>query len=244
MTHGLIEACNLDQIYVEYQPVLDRNKETVAFEALSRWNHPEFGVVAPGKFIAFAEKSGQILMVSNAIFKKIFSSPQVAQLKTCTKPIRLMINLSGANLVDAGFADAFVAITKSYNFPINLIDLEVTENVFLEDKRGPINAMEILRERGVKFALDDFGTGYSSFSYLQQLPIEFLKIDKTFIAGIGNKNGDGSIVENIISLAHTLNLKVIAEGVETEDQFNTLLAMGCDYFQGWYCGRPGPMPSL
>jgi EAL domain-containing protein (putative c-di-GMP-specific phosphodiesterase class I) len=229
---------------VEYQPVLNRQKELVAYEALARWDHPELGKVVPGKFIPFAEKNGQIRLVSNAIFKKIFTSPQVAQLQKGAKPIRLMINLSGALLFDSGFADSFTAMVKGYNFPMNLIDLEVTEGVFLEDKQGPIRVMEILRDRGAKFALDDFGTGYSSFAYLQQLPIQFLKIDKSFVAGVTSVNADGSIVENIISLAHTLELKVIAEGVETEEQFNALIALGCDYFQGWYCGRPRPLPLL
>lgn len=244
MVGGLVEACELDQFYVKYQPVLNREKELVAYEALARWDHPKLGKVAPGKFIPFAEKNGLIQLVSNAIFKKIFTSPQVAQLHKRAKPIRLMINLSGALLFDVGFADAFTEMIKGYNFPLNLIDLEVTEGVFLEDKQGPIRVMEILRDKGVKFALDDFGTGYSSFAYLQQLPIQFLKIDKSFVAGVTSVNADGSIVENIISLAHTLELKVIAEGVETEEQFKALLALGCDYFQGWYCGRPGPLPLM
>jgi len=244
MVDGLIQACELGQFYVEYQPVLNRQKELVAYEALARWDHPELGKVVPGKFIPFAEKNGQIRLVSNALFKTIFTSPQVAQLQKGAKPIRLMINLSGALLFDSGFADSFTAMVKGYNFPMNLIDLEVTEGVFLEDKQGPIRVMEILRERGAKFALDDFGTGYSSFAYLQQLPIQFLKIDKSFVAGVTSVNADGSIVENIISLAHTLELKVIAEGVETEEQFNALIALGCDYFQGWYCGRPRPLPLL
>jgi diguanylate cyclase (GGDEF)-like protein len=241
---GLIKACEEDQFYVEYQPVLDRNKEVVAFEALARWDHPDLGTVMPGKFIPFSENNGQIRLVSNTIFKKIFSSPQVAQLKEGKKPIRLMINLSGTHLIDIEFADKFTAMVKSYDFPLNLIDLEVTEGVFLEDKQRPIQVMQALNELGVKFALDDFGTGYSSFSYLQKLPIQFLKIDKSFVDDVISLSTGGSIVENIIALAHTLNLKVVAEGVETEEQFNVLLTLGCDYFQGWYCGRPGPLPPL
>jgi diguanylate cyclase (GGDEF)-like protein len=244
MAGGLIKACEADQFYVEYQPVLDRNKEVIAFEALARWDHPDLGTVMPGKFIPFAEKNGQIRLVANAIFKKIFSSPKVAQLKEGKKPIRLMINLSGTHLMDIKFADEFTAMVKGYNFPLNLIDLEVTEGVFLEDKRSPIKVMQTLNDLGIKFALDDFGTGYSSFSYLQKLPIHFLKIDKSFVDDVASFSTGGSIVENIIALAHALNLKVIAEGVETEEQFNTLLALGCDYFQGWCCGRPGPLPLL
>ena len=243
MSSGLLEACALEQFYVDYQPVVNRAKETVAFEALARWNHPKLGKVMPDKFIPFAEKNGQIRAVGDAIFKKIFSSPQVTQLKQSAMPCSLMINLSGIHLMDANFADDFLSTANHFDFPLNLIHLEVTEGVFLDDKERSIQTMQILRDKGVKFALDDFGTGYSSFSYLQKLPINYLKIDKSFVAGM-DQIGDLSIVKNIINLAHTLNLEVIAEGVETEDQFTLLYDMGCNYFQGWYCGRPAPLPSV
>ena len=243
MSSGLLEACALEQFYVDYQPVVNRAKETVAFEALARWNHPKLGKVMPDKFIPFAEKNGQIRAVGEAIFKKIFSSPQVTQLKQSAMPCSLMINLSGIHLMDANFADDFLSTANHFGFPLNLIHLEVTEGVFLDDKERSIQTMQILRDKGVKFALDDFGTGYSSFSYLQKLPINYLKIDKSFVAGM-DQIGDLSIVKNIINLAHTLNLEVIAEGVETEDQFTLLYDMGCNYFQGWYCGRPAPLPSV
>jgi EAL domain-containing protein (putative c-di-GMP-specific phosphodiesterase class I) len=243
MSSGLLEACALEQFYVDYQPVVNRAKETVAFEALARWNHPKLGKVMPDKFIPFAEKNGQIRAVGDAIFKKIFSSPQVTQLKQSAMPCSLMINLSGIHLKDANFADDFLSTANHFGFPLNLIHLEVTESVFLDDKERSIQTMQILRDKGVKFALDDFGTGYSSFAYLQKLPINYLKIDKSFVAGM-DQIGDLSIVKNIINLAHTLNLEVIAEGVETEDQFTLLYDMGCNYFQGWYCGRPAPLPSV
>ena len=128
-------------------------------------------------------------------------------------------------------------------FPLNLITLEVTEGVFLEDRTHVINNMDTLRKLGVKFSLDDFGTGFSSFSYLQKLPIDFIKVDKSFVSEMEASKEGLSIVQNIIALAHTLNLKVIAEGVETENQFKLLISISCDYFQGWYCGRPGSLPN-
>ncbi len=243
MSSGLVEACALEQFYVDYQPVVNREKELVAFEALARWDHPKLGKVMPDKFIPFAEKNGQIRAISDAIFKKIFSSPQIGQLKQRKIPCSLMINISGIHLMDANFVNDFVAIAERFDFPLNLVHLEVTEGIFLDDKVRSIHTMQILRDKGVKFALDDFGTGYSSFSYLQKLPINYLKIDKSFVADMG-KAGDLSIVKNIINLAHTLNLEVIAEGVETEGQFKLLCEMGCNYFQGWYCGRPAPLPLI
>ena len=241
MNNGLIEACVSEQFYVDYQPIVNRAKETIAFEALARWNHPNLGKVMPDIFIPFAEKNGHIRAVSHAIFKKIFSSPQVPQLKQSAQPLSLMINISGNHLMDANFADDFISTAESFDFPLDLIHLEVTESVFLDDKEQSIQMMKRLKEKGIKFALDDFGTGYSSFSYLQKLPINYLKIDKSFVASM-NQIEDFSIVENIINLAHTLHLEVIAEGVETEEQFKLLHEMNCNYFQGWYFGRPGPIP--
>jgi EAL domain-containing protein (putative c-di-GMP-specific phosphodiesterase class I) len=197
----------------------------------------------PDIFIPFAEKNGHIRAISHAIFKKIFSSPQVPQLKQSAQPLSLMINISGNHLMDANFADDFISTAESFDFPLDLIHLEVTESVFLDDKEQSIQMMKRLKEKGIKFALDDFGTGYSSFSYLQKLPINYLKIDKSFVASM-NQIEDFSIVENIINLAHTLHLEVIAEGVETEEQFKLLHEMNCNYFQGWYFGRPGPIPLI
>ncbi len=243
MSSGLVEACALEQFYIDYQPVVNREKETVAYEALARWDHPKLGKVLPDEFIPFAEKNGQIRAVGDAIFKSIFSNPQLMHLKQGQPASKIMINISGIQLMDVGFANELIALTQHYLFPLNLIHLEVTEGVFLDDKDRSIQAMRILSDKGVQFALDDFGTGYSSFSYLQKLPINCLKIDKSFIAGMAHA-GDKSIVRNIINLAHSLNLEVIAEGVETEGQFNLLHEMGCNYFQGWYCGRPAPLPKM
>jgi len=243
LSDGLIDACNSEQFYVDYQPVLNRAKEVVAYEALVRWNHPTLGRLGPESFIPFAEKNGQIRSVGNAVFNKIFSSTEVAQLRREDKTCRLMLNVSGLHLMDVEFASEFISILKKYHFPLDMINLEVTESVFLYDKEQTVSTMQTLINEGVRFALDDFGTGYSSFSYLQKLPIKYIKIDKTFVAGLGEAESR-SIVKNIIILAHTLNLEVIAEGVETEEQYQLLFDKNCNYFQGWYCGVPGPLPSI
>jgi EAL domain-containing protein (putative c-di-GMP-specific phosphodiesterase class I) len=242
LSDGLIDACNSEQFYVDYQPVLNRAKEVIAYEALVRWNHPRLGRLGPERFIPFAEKNGQIRLVGNAVFNKIFSSTGVAQLRGEDETCRLMLNVSGLHLMDAEFASEFISILKKYHFPLDMINLEVTESVFLYDKEQTVRTMQTLINEGVRFALDDFGTGYSSFSYLQKLPIKYIKIDKTFVAGLGDAESR-SIVKNIIILAHTLNLEVIAEGVETADQYQILFEMNCNYFQGWYCGIPGPLPA-
>ena len=244
MNTGLIEACAQEQFYVEYQPVLNRNKELVAHEALARWRHPRLGKVMPHIFIPFAEKNGHIRSVSDVIFKQIFSSMQLREMLIHKPDYSIMVNLSGLHLMDEDFSQDFVALANSYSFPLNKVHLEVTEGVFMDDKDKAIRTMDSLKIEGIKFAMDDFGTGYSSLSYLQKLPINYLKIDKSFVSGMQAAEGDMMIVKNIIMLAHTLGLEVIAEGVETEVQFNLLSDMGCNYFQGWFCGRPGPLPNL
>ena len=244
MNTGLIEACAQEQFYVEYQPVLNRNKELVAHEALARWRHPRLGKVMPHIFIPFAEKNGHIRSVSNAIFMQIFSSKKLQELLVHKLDYSIMVNLSGLHLMDEDFSRDFLSLANSYSFPLNKMHLEVTEGVFMDDKEKAIRTMDKLKVEGIKFAMDDFGTGYSSLSYLQKLPINYLKIDKSFVSGMQIAAGDMMIVKNIIMLAHTLGLEVIAEGVETEVQFNLLSDMGCNYFQGWFCGRPGPLPNL
>ncbi len=244
LARGLKDACKLEQLYVDYQPVVDRNKVVMAYEALTRWEHPKLGKIMPDKFIPFAEKNGLIRDVGTAIFKKIFENPQIMMMRSIPQPCIIMINLSGIHLMDINFAQDFIDTANKFQFPLNLIHLEVTEGVFMDDKNQVIRTMQILRELGVKFSLDDFGTGYSSFSYLQRLPIDCLKIDKSFVSNMERSQDGKSIVKNIILLAHALRLQVIAEGVETESQFNLLYSMECDYFQGWYCGRPGPLPPI
>ena len=198
----------------------------------------------PHIFIPFAEKNGHIRSVSDVIFKQIFSSMQLREMLIHKPDYSIMVNLSGLHLMDEDFSQDFVALANSYSFPLNKVHLEVTEGVFMDDKDKAIRTMDSLKIEGIKFAMDDFGTGYSSLSYLQKLPINYLKIDKSFVSGMQAAEGDMMIVKNIIMLAHTLGLEVIAEGVETEVQFNLLSDMGCNYFQGWFCGRPGPLPNL
>lgn len=237
MLIGLKDAAKLDQFLVEYQPVVNRQQERVAYEALTRWQHPEFGTIMPDDFINFAEKHGQMNEVGIAILRAIFSSSNFFETTINPNSI-LMINISAYQLMSTAFADRFISLSNQYQIPLNRIQLEITEGVFLKDMTNAVSTIEILKNRGVRFVLDDFGTGYSSLSYLQKLPIEYLKLDKSFVAGMITNRDDQSIVDNILGLAKTLGLEVVAEGVETEEQFNLLYAKGCDYFQGWYFGRP------
>ena len=240
---GLKDAIQYDQFFVDYQPVVNQQQECIGYEALARWRHPSLGMVMPDDFIPFAEKSGQMNEVGESILRHIFSNQSFWGLSVNNHVYDLMINVSAHQLMNLGFADQFISLAEQYQVPLDHIHLEVTEGAFLTNTELAIIVMNRLSSKGVKFVLDDFGTGYSSLAYLQKLPIQYLKLDKSFVAEIVSNKEDQAIAENILSLAKVLNLKVVAEGVETKEQFELLLLKGCDYFQGWYFGRPGKLPE-
>ena len=234
---GLKEAAEQDQFFVEYQPVVDHRQQCVGYEALARWKHPLLGVVMPDNFIPFAEKSGQMNEVGESILRNIFGNQSLWTLLMSHRDYILMINISAHQLMNLRFADQFILLAEQYQIPLERIHLEVTEGTFLTNIELAISVMERLCTKGVKFVLDDFGTGYSSLAYLQKLPINCLKLDKSFVAGMVANKDDHAIVDNILSLAKTLHIQVIAEGVETKEQFELLRLKGCDFFQGWFFGR-------
>ena len=179
-------------------------------------------IMMPDDFIPFAEKSGQINEVGESILRNIFSNKSYWELSNKAGPYILMINISAHQLMNLLFADQFIAIAKQFQVPLNRVCIEVTEASFLTNFDVALGVINRLRDVGVQFALDDFGTGYSSLAYLQKLPIQHLKLDKSFVAGLPENRDDLAIIENILSLAKTLHLKVIAEGVETREQFDLL----------------------
>jgi diguanylate cyclase (GGDEF)-like protein len=240
----LKKACNLGQIYALYQPVVNRNQEVVAYEALARWDDPELGAVRPDEFIHFAESNGLIIELGNSILKNIFSHPLLWKDSEGAKKLILMINISTHQLMNLGFAQQFIRACEDFHVPMDRLHIEITESVYLENIENAIDVMGILRARGVKFALDDFGTGYSSFSYLQKLPIDYLKVDQSFVLGIGSNSEAEAIVAKVLELAQILKLKVIAEGVETKVQFDWLYERNCDFFQGWYFGKPSTIINI
>ena len=234
----LKNACALKQLTAVYQPVVDRNQAIVAYEALARWHDPELGLVMPDDFIPFAEKNGLIVDVGNAIIGYLLNDRALWDQLAQDKRFDVMINISAHQLMNLGFAKQFVNSCVQHGVPMDRIHLEITESIYLEDIDMALEVMAFLAKHGVKFALDDFGTGFSSLSYLQKLPIQYLKIDKSFVANLGASADDEAIASNVLRLARGLGLKVIAEGVETQAQFDWLHSKGCDFFQGWYFGKP------
>lgn len=231
----LSEASNAEQFFAVYQPIVGREGECFAYEALARWNHPDRGIVMPDDFIPFAKEGGQIVQIGNAIFKYILSHREIW---VNSGDHSIMVNVSAHQLLNPGFVDQLINMCETHHIPINRLTLELTENVFLSNVDLAREVMLHLQKHGIQFALDDFGTGYASLKYLGDLPFQYLKIDKNFVSGLGELNASEVIVDAILDLARGLHMKVIAEGVETREQYEILFQKGCGYFQGWYFGKP------
>jgi len=228
------------EMVVYYQPQEDLNTgELIGMEALVRWQHPVRGLVSPFEFIPLAEETGQIFELGEYVMKT--ACLQLKKwLDNGQKPIRMAVNLSGRQL-DSGDIVARVAETLyETGLPAHYLELEITESTIMQNAEEVTETLVQLKKMGVMLAIDDFGTGYSSLNYLKKFPIDLLKIDRAFVSNITSDKVDGDIVTTIITLAHSLGVKVIAEGVETELQKKFLLEKKCDYMQGYYLGKPVP----
>lgn len=231
-------AADNGELWVAYQPKIDLNdNQVVGFEALARWDHPKRGSIAPTDFIRVAEESDLILDVGAWVLDKVCA--QIAAWgRDLAQPLPVSVNVSGRQFERTGLAEVVRATLNRHDVPANLLELELTEGILLEDRPDLIAMMHDLSRIGVKIAVDDFGTGYSALSYLQRFPIDVLKIDRTFIRGIHGDNGDHAISTAIVSMAHSMELQVVAEGVETPEQLQVLRDIGCDTAQGFYFAHP------
>ncbi|MQA60415.1 MAG: EAL domain-containing protein [Actinophytocola sp.] len=231
------QALEAGQVSVHYQPKISLERKTVlGVEALVRWNHPEFGKVHPDEFVPAIEAAGLI----GALTSFVLDAALVRVRKWLDEGLRISaaVNLSVRSLADADFPSQVVAALRHHNVPPELLTFELTESGVMAD---PERALPILRELhnlGVVLAVDDFGTGYSSLAYLRQLPVDEVKIDKSFVFGMGTDLGDLAVVRSIVELGHSLGLTVVAEGVEEDLARDQLEAMGCDVAQGYLISRP------
>jgi EAL domain-containing protein (putative c-di-GMP-specific phosphodiesterase class I) len=208
------------------------------FEALVRWNHPERGLLQPGDFIPLAEETGQVLPIDRWVLLHACSQARQWQRDNLAGPdFEVSVNLSTRQLENDHVVDVVqLALDVSGLRPENLV-LEVTESFVLRDEIAGARRLRELRALGVRLAIDDFGTGYSSLSYLRQLPVDVLKIDRSFTSGLGRSEADTALVQAILRLADSLGLNVIAEGVEDAGQREALVALGCAQGQGWHFAR-------
>jgi diguanylate cyclase (GGDEF)-like protein len=237
-------ALGLGQLALHYQPKIDiASGEMRSVEALIRWQHPTRGCILPGEFIAIAEESGLILEIGDWVIRE--ACRQAREWQRREMPfLRVAVNVSPLQFRQANFVKKVHAALHEHSLDPTYLEIELTEATLMNNAETSVALLEQLSELGVVVAIDDFGTGYSSMSYLQRFPIDKLKIDRSFISDVASNAGDASIVRAIISLAHGLRLKVIAEGVESEEQLGILKRMGCDQYQGFFRSAAVPAADI
>lgn len=238
LRQDLQQALRNKEFYVHYQVVVDKTLSPRGFEALVRWQHPTRGTLGPADFICLAEENGLIIPLGQWVLDTACKQLVEWSKDSSTASLLLSVNVSALQFADSRFVTSVRRILQRTGVNPSLLRLELTESVFLSDIEKNILKMNEIKELGVEVALDDFGTGYSSLQYLKRLPLDLLKLDSSFVRGLPENSEDVAITTTIIALAHSLGLRVIAEGVETEAQFNHLVELGCDLFQGYWLGRP------
>jgi diguanylate cyclase (GGDEF)-like protein len=233
----------LGELVLYYQPKVDlRDDEVVGAEALVRWNHPRKGLVPPNDFIPLAEHTGLIQPLTEFVLREAVKRCQ--DWRKTYPNFHVAVNLSARSLNDENFCSDLRAILEEYGADPSSLELEITESMIMDDPDHAIEILTQISEMGVGLAIDDFGTGYSSLAYLKKLPVNDLKIDRSFVMGMESDENDAIIVRSVIDLGRNLGLRVIAEGIETPEVSTTLTAMGCDLGQGYHISRPIPAEKL
>ncbi|MEU5846151.1 sensor domain-containing protein [Saccharopolyspora shandongensis] len=244
LQQDLREAAQKDQLWMAYQPIIDLGTgRTVAMEGLLRWTHPLYGTVSPAEFIPLAEESDVIHGIG-AHMLRMASRELAAYRARHQLDLRLKVNLSARQLEDPYLHNDVREALAEAGLPASAVCLEVTESALMHDPTAAAQVLSNLRRLGVRLAIDDFGTGYSSLAQLQRLPLDTLKIDRSFITGVDENPDAEAIVNSIIAMAHAVKLTVVAEGVEKAEQLDLLRRLGCDQAQGFYIGKPTPADQL
>jgi EAL domain-containing protein (putative c-di-GMP-specific phosphodiesterase class I) len=237
---ALEDAVNNSAFTLVYQPIVELTSGDIAgFEALVRWPHPEWGMMQPDQFIELAEETGHIVPLGSWVLGQAVSEiVRWIRLAPDHAPMYVSVNVSARQFRDPGFVDGVRRVLAESGLAPSALMLELTESVLLRRDDRVLSDLRQLKEIGVKLTLDDFGTGYSSLSYLRELPIDGLKIDKSFVDGIAISAQRLALAEGIVRIARTLELNVIAEGIETEVQRDLLVSMGCRFGQGYLLAMP------
>ncbi|MEM9512757.1 MAG: EAL domain-containing protein, partial [Cyanobacteria bacterium P01_E01_bin.48] len=235
--NDLRQAIDKDELELYYQPIVSlRSGDIAGFEALVRWNHPERDM-SPAEFIPVAEETGAISQIGLWSLQKACEQLQTWQVER-EQPLSISVNLSARQLIHSHLLDEIDRLMASTPLNGGQLKLELTESALMVNPESARRLLQKLRERHIQLCLDDFGTGYSSMSYLQKLPLNTLKIDQSFVREMETPGGNPAIVQAIITLAHSLGMTAIAEGVECAEIVHQLQAMGCEYGQGYFFSKP------
>ena len=240
----LLQALELDQFQLHYQPQLDSTGRVIGAEALIRWVHPERGLVFPGRFIEVAEQTGVILPIGQWVLHQACEQLRSWARDPECRDLHLAVNISQLQFRQKDFVAQIGALIDRYGIDAKLLELEITESMLVQDLPDIISKMAAIRAHGVSFSLDDFGTGYASLNHLKKLPLNQLKIDQSFVRDVLTDAHDASIARTVIELGHNLGLSVIAEGVETTEQRDFLAGCGCEFFQGFLFSRALPIDAF
>ncbi|MDA8454539.1 EAL domain-containing protein [Acidovorax sp. GBBC 3334] len=240
----LRHALRSDELVLHYQPIVDSGGRMLGAEALVRWRHPQRGMVLPGEFIPVAEQGGLIVPLGQWVLERGCEQLVAWSRSPATAQLSLAVNVSVRQFRQPDFVDHVLQAVRRSGAQPRLLKIELTESLLMVDVEEVIARMEQLRAHGVGFAIDDFGTGYSSLAYLKRLPLDQLKIDQSFVRDVLTDPNDAAIVRTILALAQSLDLRVVAEGVETTGQLQFLQRHGCHAFQGHLFGRPAPAAVL
>jgi EAL domain-containing protein (putative c-di-GMP-specific phosphodiesterase class I) len=240
----LRNAVARSEFVLHYQPQVDlRTGRLFALEALVRWKHPKLGMVPPIKFIPMAEETGLIMPIGDWVLREACRQNKAWQ-DAGLPPVTVSVNVSARQFRERNLVARVAGVLKGSGLDAKHLELEVTESLIMQDVDLAVSTMEELRRLGVQLSIDDFGTGYSSLSALKSFPVSRLKIDKSFIDGLLADENDRAVANAIISLGRTLNLRVIAEGVETEAQADFLRSVNCDEMQGYLFSKPRPASEI
>ena len=244
LENKLRRALEAKEFVLHYQPKVDaKTRAIVGLEALIRWNDPQLGLVPPGKFIPLMEETGIILQAGGWALRRAVADVQAWRAKGLVAP-RVAVNVSQIQLRQTDFVQTVLQALEGFGDAEPLLDLEITESMVMQNFDATVRALQTLRGVGVETSLDDFGTGYSSLAFVARLPVAALKIDRSFVIEMVSSKYARTIVETVISLAHSLGLKVIAEGVDAEEQAALLAALGCDQMQGYLISKPVPPDQI
>jgi len=236
--NALRRAMENNEFQLRYQKQVDLEGRLAGLEALLVWSHPKLGITSPTQFIPVAEESGLIVPIGGWVIAEACRQRAEWQRKYPNLRAKVAVNVSVVQFMRKGFVESVALALKESGLDPSLLELELTESVVVRDVQESVRQMERLRSTGVSLAIDDFGTGYSSLSYLRMLPLDTLKIDRSFLREVDSDPHTMPLVRAIVALAHSLGLSVTAEGVENERQLEALRSVGCDHVQGYLIGEP------